>query len=121
MPIVRIDITGPKSHSYAAAVLRAVREAVVSELGAPDERVMMRLVQIPAEQVSAPACRTDRFTLVDVMLYAGRTPEAKAACVAKLRASLAADPGIPECEIAVAFHDMDPADLDVLPGEAHEQ
>ena len=120
MPIVRIDITGPKDTEYCSAVLSGVRSAI-SELGAPDDRVTVRLIQIPAEQVDVPACRTDRFTIVDVMLYPGRTPEMKAACVAALRENLSAAPGIPACEISVAFHDMDPADLDVLPGEAHEQ
>lgn len=118
MPIVRIDITGPKSDNYKSAVLRGVRSAVVEGLAAPDERVTVRVVETQAECVSVPACRGDRFTVVDVLLYPGRTAETKAACVAMVRENLSVDPGIPASEVSVAFHDLSPVDLDVLPGEA---
>ncbi len=113
MPIVRVDITGPRTAEYRSAVLRGVRVGVVNELGAPDERVTVRLTEGLAECMDAPSCRTDRFTVVDIMLYAGRTPETKAACAAAIRGNLEVDPQIPSSEVVVAFHDMDPIDLDV--------
>lgn len=121
MPVVRVDIIGPKDAAYCSAVLRCVRAAVVGGLGAPDERVTVRVVQTPAELTDMPATRTDRFTVVDVMLYAGRTPEAKAACSTMMRTGLETDLGIPSCEVTIAYHDMAPTDLDVLPGEALAQ
>lgn len=121
MPIVRVDITGPKSAEYRAAVLRGVRTAVVDGLGAPIERVTVRLNETAPENSDLPTCRTDRFTVVDVMLYGGRTDEVKLAATKLLRELLAEDPGIPAWDVSVAYHDMTPVDLDVLPGQADSE
>jgi phenylpyruvate tautomerase PptA (4-oxalocrotonate tautomerase family) len=118
VPVVRIDITGPKPAEYKRALLAAARRAITEGLSAPDERVTVRIVEVPSEDCDLPACRTPRFTLVDVLMYEGRSEEAKAATAAELRGLLEADPGIEGSEVSIAFHDMSPTDLDVLPGEA---
>ncbi len=118
MPIVRIDVTGPKSPEYKRALLSGARRAVVSSLGVGDERVTVRVIETPAECVDAPPCRTERFTVVEVLLYEGRTEELKRGLVKALREEFAADPGIEECEVSVFVNDASPLDLDVLPGLA---
>lgn len=117
MPIVRVDVTGPKSHAYKASVMRGVRKAIVSHLNAPDERVSIRVCETEAESVDAPGWRSDRFTVVEVWLYSGRTTEAKAACVDTLRQELSVDPGIPAHDVSVIFSDRSPEDLHVLQRE----
>jgi len=117
MPIVRIDVTGPKTPEYKATLLAGARTAVVDSLGVGDERVTVRVVETPAEWVSVPHCRTERFTVVEVLLYEGRTEELKRALVKALRDTFAADPGIEECEVSVFINDASPLDLDVLPGQ----
>lgn len=117
MPIVRVDVTGPKPLEYKTAVLRGVREAVVAHLNAPDERVSVRVCETECDCVDAPSWRSDRFTVVEVWLFAGRTDEAKAACVAALRDNLGAAPGVPAHDISVIFSDRTPSDLHVLQRE----
>ena len=118
MPIARIDITGPKSAEYKRALAAAVRGAIVSCLGATDDRVNVRVVETVPECVDVPACRTERYTVVDIMMYEGRTDEMKTAFAEKLRAGLASNPGIEPSEVAIALHSMSKIDLNVLPGEA---
>lgn len=118
MPILRIDITGPKSPAYKRALLTGARAAVIGAFGVPDGRVVVRVVETPAGDVDAPPCRTDRYTLVDVLAYEGRTPQLKRALAAALRDAYATDPGIEPSEVAITFRDASPDDLDVLPGEA---
>jgi phenylpyruvate tautomerase PptA (4-oxalocrotonate tautomerase family) len=118
MPVVRIDITGPKSAEWKRALLEGARAAVVSGLGAPDGRVTVRVVETPDDCVDIPDCRTRDFTVVEVLMYEGRTEEMKRAFVARLRETLAANPGIPPSEITVVLRDYSTLDLDVLPGEA---
>ena len=114
MPIVRVDVTGPKSHAYKASIMRGVRRAVVTHLNAPDERVSVRVCETDGESVDVPAWRSDRFTVVEVWLYSGRTPEAKAACVDTMRQELSVDPGISVHDVSVIFSDRTPEDLHVL-------
>lgn len=118
MPIVRIDYTGPRDDAYVSALMRGVRQAITSTLGATDDRVAIRAYEASPAHTDMPSCRTLQETVVDVMLYAGRTAEQKSACVASIRRSFSENPGIAPSEVAVAFHDMTPEDLDVLPGEA---
>jgi phenylpyruvate tautomerase PptA (4-oxalocrotonate tautomerase family) len=116
MPIVRIDITGPKSPEYRRALLDGARAAVTGALGVADERVTVRVIETPDECVDVPDCRSDRYTIVEVIMYAGRSEEKKKALVAALRDRFAADPGIEPFEIAVVLRDPSTTDLDVLPG-----
>lgn len=118
MPIVRIDITGPKPADYTQALLAETRAAVTEALGAPDERVVIRVIETPEEQVSVPSCRTSRYTLVDVLMYEGRSPELKRAFGLALRGRLAERPGIEASEVAIAFRDVAQVDLDSPAGEA---
>ncbi len=118
MPLVRIDVIGQRSAAYKQALMGAVRRAIVEDLAAEDRRVIVRIAETRAEDVDLPACRTENMTVVDILLYDGRTPEMKAAMTASLRTALAVDPGIEPSEVAVFFHDATPSDLDVLPGRA---
>jgi phenylpyruvate tautomerase PptA (4-oxalocrotonate tautomerase family) len=118
MPLVRIDITGPKPVAYKKALLAGARLAVTSALGVPDSRVTVRVFETSPECVDVPACRTDRFTVVEVLLYEGRTPELKSALITALRRVYAENPAIEPSEVTVYIHDASQLDLDVLAGEA---
>jgi phenylpyruvate tautomerase PptA (4-oxalocrotonate tautomerase family) len=115
MPIVRIDITGPKTPEYRRALLVGARAAVIEALGVADERVNVRVIETPDECVDVPDCRSDRYTIVEVIMYAGRSAELKAALVAAIRERFAADPGIDPADVAVVLRDPSKTDLDVLP------
>ena len=118
MPLVRIDVTGPKSPAHKRSLMAAARAAIIGHLAVDDSRVMVRVVETPAEDVDMPPCRTSRLTFVDILLYEGRTPEMKAAMAAALRDSLAQDPGIEASEVVIHFQDSSKVDLDVIPGGA---
>ena len=116
MPFIRIDVTGPKSADYKKALLTGTRAAVTSAFDVPDARVTIRVVETPVADVDVPSCRTERLTMVDVLMFGGRTPELKAAMVAALRGALAKDPGIEPSEVIVNFREADVVDLDVFRG-----
>jgi phenylpyruvate tautomerase PptA (4-oxalocrotonate tautomerase family) len=116
MPFVRIDITGPKNADYKHALLAGTRAALTTTFEVPDARVSIRVIETPSGEVDVPSCRTDRLTMVDVLMFEGRTPQAKAAMTAALRDALAASPGIEPSEVIVNFREADAVDLDVFRG-----
>jgi len=118
MPLVRIDIVGPKDPGWTTALLSETRAAVSNAFDVEDERIVVRVVETPRERVSLPGCRTDRFTQIEVVLYEGRSDAVKAEFVRELRRRLAENPGIESCEIAVDLRDRTKTELDVLPGRA---
>lgn len=105
MPIVRIDIESGKSTAYRRAVLHGVRSAITSALGAPDERVMQRLIETPAENVDITANHSDALTIIEVSMLPGRGPELKSRLYDAVVANLGADPGIHAAEIMVLIND----------------
>jgi phenylpyruvate tautomerase PptA (4-oxalocrotonate tautomerase family) len=118
MPIVRVDITGPKTPAWKKALLTGVCAAVVEALDVPRERVTVRVVETPDDCVDVPDCRSDRYTFIEVIMYEGRDTGRKHALVEEVRRRLAEDPGIEPSEVAVLIRDSSVTDLDVLPGEA---
>jgi 4-oxalocrotonate tautomerase len=118
MPIVRIDITGPKTAAWRRALLDGVCAAIVQALDVPRERVTVRVVETPDDCVDVPDCRSDRYTFIEVIMYEGRDTDRKHALVEEVRKRLAEDPGIEPSEVAVLIRDSSVTDLDVLPGEA---
>jgi phenylpyruvate tautomerase PptA (4-oxalocrotonate tautomerase family) len=116
MPFIRIDVTGPKAAAYKRALLAGTRGAVTATFGVADERVTVRVVETPAADVDTAPGRTERMTMVDVLMFEGRSPELKAAMTAALRAALAHSPGIEPSEVIVNFREADAVDLDVFRG-----
>lgn len=116
MPFVRIDVTGPKSAGYKSALLSGTRAAVTTSFDIADERVTVRVVETPASDVDVPSCRTERFTMVDVLMFGGRSPELKAAMTTALRRAFEQAPGIEPTEVVVNFRESDAVDLDVFRG-----
>ena len=94
MPIVRIDIQSGKSTAYRRELLNGVRSAITGALGVPDDRVTQRIVETPAENIDMTGVRSDRLTVVEISMLAGRGPELKVALYQALSRRLALEPGI---------------------------
>jgi phenylpyruvate tautomerase PptA (4-oxalocrotonate tautomerase family) len=118
VPLVRIDITGPKEPEYKRALLAGVRGAITNAFGVDDSRVVLRVVETPADDVDVPPCRSERLCVIDILMYEGRTPEMKAMMAAEARRALALDPGVEPSDVMISFRESSRLDLDVPPGEA---
>jgi 4-oxalocrotonate tautomerase len=105
MPIVRIDIQSGKTTAYKRDILHGVRMAIVESLGVPDERVMQRLIETPAEDIDAPEIRSDRLTIIEVSMLPGRAPDLKEALYSAIVQRLGEKPGIYSHDIMVLVND----------------
>lgn len=101
MPIVRIDIEAGKSTAYKRAILHAVRAAITDVLSVHDDRVVSRIFETPAENIDATEVRTDRLTVVEISMLAGRDAEKKAALFDAIVSRLGKDPGIAPHDVFV--------------------
>lgn len=105
MPIVRIDIQEGKSTAYKRSILHGVRDAVVSALGVPEERVLQRIVETPAENIDAPEMRSDRLTVIEVSMLPGRDASLKQQLYRAISRNLSMKPGISEHDVVIIVHD----------------
>ena len=105
MPIVRIDIQSGKSTKYKRAILHGVRSAVTMVLDVPDERVMQRVIETPAEDVDVTADRSEALAIVEISMLPGRGASLKSQLYEAIVSNLASDPGIHARDIMVLIND----------------
>lgn len=116
MPIVRIDIQAGKSTAYKRAILHGVRDGITSALGAPNDRVMQRIIETPAENIDATEVKSDRLTVVEISMLPGRGPELKEELYRAISHRLGFDPGIAEHDLVILVNDP-PAECFYLNGK----
>jgi phenylpyruvate tautomerase PptA (4-oxalocrotonate tautomerase family) len=77
MPLIRVEIREGWSPAEKAELLDAIHAAAVEALRIPDEDRTQILTEHPAEAFEIPPGKGDRFTLVEVTMFAGRSLDAK--------------------------------------------
>jgi phenylpyruvate tautomerase PptA (4-oxalocrotonate tautomerase family) len=77
MPLIRIEIREGWSRAEKSRLLDAIHAAAVEALQIPDEDRTQILTEHPADAFEFPPGRSERFTLVEVTMFAGRSLDAK--------------------------------------------
>ena len=101
MPIVRIDIQSGKTTEYKRTLLHGVRDAIVTELGVPSDRVMQRIIETPREDIDATEVRSDRLTIVEISMLP-RAASSKRSSTVRSPARLGVEPGIAQHDLSGA-------------------
>ena len=105
MPLVRIEILKGKSAEYKKAVLDAVHSALVCALGVADWDRFQRLYELDEPCFERPEGKTDRFTIIEITMFRGRTKEQKAALFREITDALAEDPGIAPEDVFIVLNE----------------
>lgn len=77
MPTAAIEVRRPYSGQEEAALIAAVQAALVDALKVPDWTTLIRLFVHEPQRFAAPPGKSDRYTLVTIDCFAGRSLAAK--------------------------------------------
>jgi phenylpyruvate tautomerase PptA (4-oxalocrotonate tautomerase family) len=77
MPLIRVEIREGWLSAEKAGLLDAIHAAVVEALRIPDEDRTQILTEHPADAFEIPPGKGERFTLVEITMFAGRSLDAK--------------------------------------------
>jgi hypothetical protein len=77
MPDILAEVRGSWLKGKQTAFLEAVHQAVVHALETPDDEPLARLLEHPAGSYLTPRSAGERFTRIEIVLFAGRSLEAK--------------------------------------------
>jgi len=102
MPQVRINMIKGRSQAEKLAVSRAVHQAMVKNLGIPATDANHRIVEFEREDWILPEGKSERFVLIEMTLFAGRSQEAKGAFYAEATAGLVAL-GVPGDDVLIVL------------------
>ena len=77
MPLVRIEIMKGWSLEERRRLFQAVHDALMDAFRIPDEDRSQRIVEHEPENFEIPAGSSDRYTLIEITAFPGRSAEAK--------------------------------------------
>ena len=106
MALARIDILEGRTAAEKRALLDAMRQALSEALRAPAEDPAVRLCEYPAEHFSLPYPdrHSDRFALVEITMFAGRSMDTKRRLYDAVVRGLSAA-GVPAEDVLVVVHE----------------
>jgi phenylpyruvate tautomerase PptA (4-oxalocrotonate tautomerase family) len=105
MPLIRVAIREGWSPAEKAGLLDAIHAAAVEALRIPDEDRTQMLTEHPAEAFEIPPGKGDRFTLVEVTMFAGRSLDAKRRLYRAVVTNLGRL-GIPPSDVLIVLHEV---------------
>ena len=79
MPLVRIEILEGRSVNERRLLLQAVHDALVEAFEIPDDDRTQRIVEYDPINFEIPPGKSDRYTLIEITAFPGRSRTAKAA------------------------------------------
>lgn len=94
MPLVKIEIRKGNSKDYKKAVLDGVHDALVESVKIPDNDRFQRIYELDEDDFEAPDNKTDNVTLIQIVMFEGRSFEAKKALYKAINRNLRDNPGI---------------------------
>ena len=77
MPLVRIEILKGRSADEKQRLLDAVHAALVEGFGIPDDDRTQRIVEHGAESFEIPPGAGERYSLIEITAFPGRSADAK--------------------------------------------
>jgi phenylpyruvate tautomerase PptA (4-oxalocrotonate tautomerase family) len=77
VPHVRIEIVKGRSLEERRRLLQAVHDALMDAFGIPDDDRTQRIVEHEPENFEIPPGSSNRYTLIEITAFPGRSAEAK--------------------------------------------
>jgi phenylpyruvate tautomerase PptA (4-oxalocrotonate tautomerase family) len=105
MPLIRVEIREGWPQAEKARLLDAIHAAAVEALRIPDEDRTQILTEHAAEAFELPPGRGERFTLVEVTMFAGRSLDAKRRLYRAVVRNLGRL-GVPPSDVLTVLHEV---------------
>jgi phenylpyruvate tautomerase PptA (4-oxalocrotonate tautomerase family) len=117
MPLVRIETRRWMTRGVKRSVMNAVHDSLVAAFKIPDHDRNQRVLEYDADAFEASPGKGERFTIVTIDAFAGRSLEAKRRLYREM-ASRLESVGIPAADLMVVVHDVPLENWGVRGGQA---
>lgn len=104
MPLVRIEILKGRPVAERRRLLQAVHDALVESFAIPEDDRTQRIVEHDAENFEIPPGRSERYALVEITAFPGRSADAKRELYRAIVRNLG-EAGIPADDISIVLHE----------------
>jgi phenylpyruvate tautomerase PptA (4-oxalocrotonate tautomerase family) len=104
MPLVRIEILEGRSVEERRQLLQVVHDALVEAFEVPDDDRTQRIVEYDPVSFEIPPGKSERYTLIEITAFPGRSRAAKAALYQAVVRRLA-DLGVDAADVSIVVHE----------------
>jgi phenylpyruvate tautomerase PptA (4-oxalocrotonate tautomerase family) len=104
MPLVQIEILKGRAAPEKKRLLQAVHNALVEAFGIPDDDRTQRLIEHGRDNFEIESGRSEKYTLVEITAFPGRSPSAKRALYKAIIRNLG-EAGVPADDILIVLHE----------------
>lgn len=105
MPLVKIEIIKGKSLEYKKTVLDAVHVALENAIQIENWDRFQRLYEIEDDLVERSESKTDKFTMIEITMFPGRTKEQKSKLYKEILKELNQRLGIEPTDIFIVINE----------------
>lgn len=105
MPFVRIEILSGKTPEYKKTLLQAVHDAFVATFDIEEDDRYQRLYELDEDCFERRKAKTDRFTLIELTLFPGRSKELKRQLIKQITRLLGERLGIAPTDVFIIMHE----------------
>ena len=81
MPLVRIEMMKGQSTEYKKTLLDCIHEGLMESVGIEDWDRFQRIIEIDPEDFETAPGKTDKFMIIEITMFPGRSKEQKKAMI----------------------------------------
>lgn len=118
MPLVKVQIYKGKSAEYRRAILDGIHAALVEAIKVPESDRMQSILELNPDQFERSAGRSENMTLIEIIMFKGRSLEAKKNLYKAIARNLGQSPGISGKDILIVLHEPPMEDWSLRDGLA---
>jgi phenylpyruvate tautomerase PptA (4-oxalocrotonate tautomerase family) len=105
MPIVTISMLKGKSKEEKKQILAAVHDALVAAFKIPEWDRTQKIIEFDKENFEIPEGKTERYTVIEIAVFPGRSREAKKELYRSIVEKLS-KPGIPATDVFILLNEQ---------------
>lgn len=117
MPDVLVEVRGDWLKARKTEFIQAINNGVVAALKTPEDDKILRLVEHEPECFFIPRWATERFTHIEITLFAGRSVDVKRLLYRTIVENLGRF-GVPADDVKIILIEVDPANVGMRGGRA---
>jgi len=105
MPLAKISLRTGRNPGYKKAILDGVHAALVEAFLIPDADRHQSLQEFDPDCFEIPPANSDRYVVIEIIAFQGRSFEAKKKLYAAIVRNLHISPGIPKDDILIILQE----------------
>jgi 4-oxalocrotonate tautomerase family enzyme len=106
VPLVKVTIYKGKSKEYKSALLDGIHNALVAAFKIPEDDRNQRLYELDDERFERRSNKSRDFTIIEILIFKGRSSEAKKKLYSEINSNLAKNPGIDSKDVLVVLNEQ---------------